>query len=76
MRMRGMQADPPPLARAREGAAAEARHLEVVRMELLELADRVIAVLGDRGAAARTDLLHAAGRVAGAIAAVHRGAGR
>lgn len=70
------KAGPAAPAPIREAGAAEARHLELIREELVELADRVVLVLGIGGRAARTDLLHAAGRVAGAIAALNRGAGR
>jgi hypothetical protein len=48
----------------------------VIRVELLEMADRVTAAMGAGGQAARQELMHAAGRVAGAISEIQRGAGR
>jgi hypothetical protein len=61
---------------AREAGVGTARHLGVIREELLELADRIRDELGDPGRPARLELLHAAGRVDGAIAEINRGAGR
>ncbi len=60
----------------RADGAATARHLAAVEAELVELADRVNLELGDAGRPARLELLHAAGRVRGAIAEIERGAGR
>jgi hypothetical protein len=48
----------------------------VIRKELLEIADGVTAAMGAGGQAARQEILHAAGRVAGAISEIQRGAGR